>query len=53
MRIFWWQGFAKDNERRKVRKKAYMSQKQQPETQKLICQKIAMEEVPANFLGQK
>ena len=36
---FWQQGFAQNNAKRKVWKKAYMFQKQQPETQRLVFQK--------------
>ena len=39
IRTFWYQRFAKNNAKHKVRKKAYMSQKQQPKTQSLIFQK--------------
>ena len=39
IRTFWYKRFAQNNEKCKVQKKAYMSQKQQPTTQRLICLK--------------
>ena len=38
IRTFWYKGSAEDKEKRHVREKAYISQKQQPNTQSMILQ---------------
>ena len=39
IRTFWYKGSAENTKKKHVRKKAYISQKQQPETQSVFFQK--------------
>ena len=40
IRTFWYKGSAKNNKKRHVREKRYISQKQQPKTQSMIFTKV-------------